>query len=68
MNPATLGWFTTLSTISVVQGMHDAIAGLARGTRSGTLVAFNSLMCTMGYHQFLSAIEQLEASLAAAGG
>jgi aminoglycoside phosphotransferase (APT) family kinase protein len=68
VNPATLGWFTTLSTISVVQGMHDAIAGLARGTRSGTLVAFNSLMCTVGYHQFLGAIEQLEASLAAAGG
>jgi aminoglycoside phosphotransferase (APT) family kinase protein len=68
VNPATLGWFTTLSTISVVQGMHDAIAGLARGTRSGALVAFNSLMCTVGYQQFLGAIEQIERSLAPAGG
>jgi aminoglycoside phosphotransferase (APT) family kinase protein len=68
VNPATLGWFTTLSTISVVQGMHDAIAGLARGTRSGALVAFNSLMCTVGYHQFLGAIEQIEASMAPARG
>jgi aminoglycoside phosphotransferase (APT) family kinase protein len=68
INPATLGWFTTLSTISVVQGMHDAIAGLARGTRGGALVAFNSLMCTVGYHQFLSAIEEIENTLATAGG
>lgn len=60
VNPATLAWFTTLSTISVVQGMHDAIAGLARGTRNGTLVAFNSLLCTVGYDQFLSAIEHIE--------
>jgi aminoglycoside phosphotransferase (APT) family kinase protein len=64
VNPATLAWFTTLSTIAVVQGMHDAIAGLARGTRSGTLVAFNSLLCTVGYHQFLGAIEQIESMLA----
>jgi aminoglycoside phosphotransferase (APT) family kinase protein len=64
VNPATLAWFTTLSTISVVQGMHDAIAGLANGTRSGTLVAFNSLLCTVGYAQFLGAIELIEAASA----
>ena len=60
VNPTTLAWFTTLSTISVVQGMHDAIAGLACGSRSGTLVAFNALTCTVGYDQFLGAIEQIE--------
>ncbi len=65
VNPATLAWFTTLSTISVVSGMHDAIAGLANGSRRGTLVAFNSLLCTVGYRNFLEAIEMIESTAGA---
>lgn len=67
VNPATLAWFTTLSTIAVVSGMHAAIAGLANGTRRGTLVAFNTLLCTVGYRNFLEAIELIESVPSAAG-
>ena len=68
VNPATLAWFTTLSTIAVVSGMHDAIAGLANGTRRGTLVAFNTLLCTVGYRNFLDAIDLIEATSSTTSG
>lgn len=62
VNPKTFAWFTILSTMSAVAGLHDGAAGVANGTRRGTSVAFNSILVTIGYRNFLDAIKAMEAS------
>ena len=66
VNPFTFAWFTILSTLFAVKGLFDGAAGLARGERHGTPVAFNAILVTLGQRNFVDAIEGLEASLAAA--
>ena len=60
VNPATFAWFTIISTLSAVAGLHDGVAGFANGTKRGTSVAFNSILVTIGYRNFLDAIGALE--------
>jgi aminoglycoside phosphotransferase (APT) family kinase protein len=62
VNPATYAWFTILSTLSAVDGLHQGAAGMARGERQGTAVAYNAILVTVGYQNFLNAIAALEAT------
>ena len=60
VNPATFAWFTIISTLSAVAGLHDGVAGFANGAKRGTSVAFNSILVTIGYRNFLDAIGALQ--------
>ena len=46
-----------------MQGLFDGAAGVARGERYGTPVAFNAILVTLGHRNFVDAIEGLEAGL-----
>jgi len=60
VNATTFAWFTILSTLSAVAGLHAGVAGIANGTKRGTAVAYNSIITTVGYRNFLDAIAALE--------
>ncbi len=65
VNPKTFAWFTILSTLTAVEGLHTGVAGFARGDKRGTSVAYNSIIVTIGYRNFLDAITAVEAAEAA---
>ena len=66
VNPATFAWFTILSTLFSVKGLFDGVAGVARGDRYGTPVAYNAILVTLGHRNFVDAIAGIEAGMAAA--
>jgi aminoglycoside phosphotransferase (APT) family kinase protein len=66
VNPFTFAWFTILSTLFSVKGLFDGVAGVARGERHGTPVAYNAILVTLGHRNFVDAIAGLDAGMAAA--
>ncbi len=68
VNPLTFGYFTVLATVGVVSGMYDALRETALGQRRGVANTFNVHLVGIGNAQFLGAIEQMEAAMAAADG
>ena len=68
VNPVTLGYFTVLATVSVVESLYDGIDAFAAGDRQGVAVAYNSQLSAVGSDNFINAIDQLEAAIAAAEG
>ena len=64
VNATTFAWFTIISTLSAVAGLHAGVAGFAAGTKRGTSVAYNSIIVTIGYRNFLDAIAALEGAAA----
>ena len=57
VNPMTFGYFTVLSTASVVSGMYDTLRGVANGERRGIAATFNSaLLITISNNNFMEAI------------
>lgn len=66
VNPVTLGYFTVLATIGTIDPLYSAVAAMAAGERRGVAVAYNTQLIPVGSENFLNAIDQLEAAIAAA--
>jgi aminoglycoside phosphotransferase (APT) family kinase protein len=64
VNPVTFGYFTVLSTVTSVEGLVQASAAMARGTRRGIPISFNTHLITVGTQGFLDAVTALEATVA----
>lgn len=60
VNATTFAWFTILSTMSIVEGLHIGLAQFASGDKRGTSAAFNSVIVSIGYRNFLDAIRAVE--------
>ena len=68
VNPLTHGYFTVLSTISSIEGLYGGLSAMHRGDRHGVAVAYNSQLIPVGNDNFVTAIDTMEAALAAAEG
>ena len=68
VNPLTHGYFTVLSTISSIEGLYTGLAAMHRGERHGVAVAYNSQLIPVGSDNFVTAIDTMEAALAAVEG
>ena len=68
VNPLTHGYFTVLSTISSIEGLYTGLSAMHRGERRGVAVAYNSQLIPVGNDNFVTAIDTMEAALAAVEG
>lgn len=68
VNPLTHGYFTVLSTISSIEGLYAGLTAMHRGERHGVAVAYNSQLIPVGNANFVTAIDTMEAALAAVEG
>ena len=68
VNPLTRGYFTVLSTISSIEGLYTGMTAMYRGERHGIAVAYNSQLVPVGNDNFVTAIDTMEAALAAVEG
>jgi aminoglycoside phosphotransferase (APT) family kinase protein len=66
VNPLTFGYFTVLSTVTSVEGLVGASAAMARGTKRGIPICFNTHLVTIGGRNFLEAVQGMEAAIEAA--
>jgi aminoglycoside phosphotransferase (APT) family kinase protein len=68
VNPATVGYFSLISTISTISTIMQSVAGMGLGEQGGTMVTYNINAVSYLEDQWLALCDKLGAAIPLTGG